>query len=594
MNIEWHPETNADGSLLTEPYADGSAQRIGIQINWTVDYLDERGMCQTGSIRMLYHSELSPPKPGDAAAERAVYQRLDLRMRGHCCPVVAALDPNQRVDAAWERVDDIVFAKRFMAVDSDSPKERDKGIANVHYEGRDKKLFYFTLAEKMDSARQLIYMPDGRAVVGPPIDSNAPAQPALQVDRPLADLLSGTSNPQVSRLQRMAPNVISRADIAGAGIDPPKNYLTRLGTEIESLVAGAKQAQDNVLEGKRSWMTRWIRGKYAHSEAYNELISYRRGVTLWQRVKDLLFWYRIPLVETPLALKQRRLEAATTTAERHVQALTARIDALPVGDAQRALLERERAAANTQLRTERAALQRFQIERTKEQSKVEGSIATMEALLARMNANIAQLESLLERNEAAGGFGLTDPASRILTDEEKAQWNEKLATLRQSMQEVEEALDYARNSLNRTGIDIEADRTAASLDNFVARNATFAGAHNELNGRYGAATRAAAFASQEGVATPATREALQNAVNGLQQQKESVQRSLNEQRQYHRTLTQLRGQADAATQERVRDAIVATQARERDLITWLSTLNNTIRECNLQLNPAPLPPVPPH
>lgn len=458
VSIDYQPQRDPQGGMeAIEWTTEDGVKCIMSWVEWRVTYRDARGNEVTeppyGSPakRLPVYTRLPYPDGTDPKGEAEVARRFATLVKTFCHPVVASMDPNQRDDKLWGKVNDIVATKVF-STDTEKIIDDQKPLT-IRF-GASKSLTAEVIIPRISRTMMwtgnsyTLQSEQASAVMG-----QRPVAMSPKLAQALEPTVFGERNKEIRRLQSLPADTITVAEIRSANIEP-KAYLQRLQVELEQDLAALEEVGRPLFRDKA-----WSKGSFAPSPEFSKFVQWHQPST----TRRLLG--RFGLGQPTVAEKRTQLEADL---QRNDQALQSNQTALSAatGEERTRLEEQQRVLQQTQQAAQQA-LQQLEIDYSSRKLAMEEPLALMETLQQRIAAKSAQLEQLLTRPVDQGGFGLGDPASPDLTPEERAQWQGTLNTNRATLAGVNQALTTVHNSLQvDTGLDFDQSHHRASINTF--------------------------------------------------------------------------------------------------------------------------------
>jgi predicted nucleic acid-binding Zn-ribbon protein len=462
VDLSFRPEEGPTGGVRYEKYSmqNPDLDVITVRLHFRLTYLNDKGVEKYKDKEFVMYTRIPYPDGTDPQKEKEAAVRADLAIRAYTYPVLASMDPKQRVDELWNDVSHIVDATIFHVSRSDYDVQKDRfKKAKVYYGSRALE-YNFTLA-KVSEKRELIFTGQDYCF-GPKVTKRTEGQRPMQVESKFFPSLATpcfNNNLTLHELQSLPPEEISTGRIRAHGMDP-KAYLTRLQREHERDQVEYDRAKKLLLE-PRGWVPQYlmhsIKPSYEFSKFQSEI-----SPSIWNRFKRAIG------LNQGFAYKKQRFErhaqkSADALAQKDAQIANAPAGTAAEQDALR-VLQGERKALQNKSYEAQSALAQLHNEFGKDKGRIEGTVGMMEALHLRMSRRLEQMDTLLENTMADGGMGLNDPGSTELDATERTEWLATLTDMNKDLRRNIVYLQRAINSLQGIGLDFNDEKQQVSTN----------------------------------------------------------------------------------------------------------------------------------
>ncbi len=471
ISLDYKPVTGPNGGIEIESWREEgkTTDLVKIRVNWRVSYIDAHGREMTAQRDILIYTTINMPSLTDPAAEHEVLQRVKLVVAANCVPIVQSMDPSQRQEAAWKRVDDVVAARVFFPYRDAYEQQNNLYNKALVLFGTDIKHLSCNLTvEVVSKQREVIYIPPTaggrreRYCIGPELTKANEAKKSLVIEDDWADVyqpLSMGTRTQAFEFLKSRTDRITVPLIRRAGFKRPADYIERLHNEIEYEQKVFFQARANLFEERSSLAG--IRGRIKATGALAELQNDYASTTKQ--------WF--PLLFGKTHAKQVHVLQANLVQYNGV--ITKLNDQLlvAVDPVKRNALMQQKKAVQEQYENQRAALDQLEASHGKALGRAEGALTLMISIQQSLEDKRAQLDVLLKGNHPEGFQVLDENGALVpggmLPDDKKALWIQRIANYNTLIQQGRNNIAVVKQEFQRLSIDFEALKAKASTDEFM-------------------------------------------------------------------------------------------------------------------------------
>lgn len=473
VSISYKPVENAQGGVAISKWAmSDTKQCVSLEVDWRLIYLDENGVEHTAppidepARRLPVYTRIPFPDCSDPKKEQEAAKRLDLVTRAYCYPVVASMDPNQKDQALWDNVSDVVETKVFVDYSQDK-------TTNLNYEDNRIRILYgekhdkdYSLPE-IESYRRLIFT-GNMFSLGPKVVESHAGQRLMQINSKFTPLIEppifGDRTIAIRELQAMEPDQITAGLIRDRGIDP-KDYLRRLQYEIEQELASCEEARATFIKDKGK------NGKPSLGKKYKQFLkSIHTPKPMSTRLLENIGLGRFTSQKETYRSQRKTLLERHQAADRAYYAKGEELTAVAIGapgaDQQIAQIEQERAQLDSVRQEARKALTELEKTFNKGRSEFEGAIALVETLEQEAQKRQAQLIKLLHSPVDNGGFDINGAPNAHIPEAQRIEWRASLKKNEQGIEHNKECLRVAIKGIDNTGMSFDREKEKVSATSF--------------------------------------------------------------------------------------------------------------------------------